>query len=215
MTGIYLLLVQLAFKASTPNIALFLMCAVLPWSWFTAATNDAMKSLQRNRGRLLAFQTNAAIFPLADVMATAVRFLASLPVFLGLAIFYQINLNQSLFWLLPLISLQLMLALGCSWWLAAAQSLAEDTENFWRLATRVWFFLAPSIYSLEQIPTAIGRWLWLNPFTVVFHGYRQIWIHGQMPELGSLWMALVAATVFAVAGYRVIRRSQPYLALQL
>jgi len=215
MTATYIALVQFAFRAETPHIALFLMCAVLPWAWFTAATNDALMSLKRNRGRLLSFRVNATIFPLADVLATLVRYVASLAVFLALLLYYGIRPSPELVWLPVLILVQGLFATGVALWLSVLQVYVEDTANIWRLTTRVWFFLGPSIYALSQVPAHIAWWLWWNPFTVIFHGYRAIWIRGEPPLMNHLLITSCIAVVFCTSGYIFIRRVQQRITLSL
>ena len=215
MTGTYVLVVKGAFRSGPPNYGLFVMCAMLPWTWFTAACGLGGVSLVANVRLLKSFRVSYAVFPTAEVAATGVRFLMSLLILGMLLVFYRIPVTWQLLWLPLLAAVQLVFTLGVCYWLSLAQVYAVDTQNLWQIVTRVWFFLSPSIYALDQVPEWIRGWYLLNPFAALFCSYRDVVIEGRPPELAHLGTAAVLGVVLAVSGLAVMRRLEGVLPLRM
>ncbi len=211
----YLLLIKLAFRADRPAGVLFLMCAVLPYSWFTAATNRSLGSLRSNRDLLQGFRIAYWLLPTSDVIACGVRFLFGLVVLVLLASYYDIPLTAKLLWLPLLVSLQLVLTIACGLWLAWLQVFSEDTAHGWQILTRIVFFLSPSLYSLDRLPEAWRSWAMLNPFAVLFESYRAIFIGGKDPVLWALAGSGLLSTIILLSGLGLLHRCRGRLVLWL
>lgn len=206
MTAAYMLVLRGAFRSETPHIGLFLLAAVLPWTWFVAATNSAMASLTQHAAILKGARVRYAAFPLAEVLAATVRFAASLAIPLVLMLALGVPWTLQLLWLPLLIAAQLALTLGAGVWLAAAHVFAEDTANAWRIITRVGFFLGPSLYSVEQLPGYAAHALRLNPFTPIFTGYRQVLLRDAAPDVAGLLVVMLIGVGLLASGLRVLGR---------
>ena len=78
MCATYVFMVRYAFPGhARPFHALFIMCALLPWTCFIAATNQAVRSFVGNKNLLKSFRFNYLAMPLSEVMAATVRFVCS------------------------------------------------------------------------------------------------------------------------------------------
>ena len=80
---------------------------------------------------------------------------------------------------------------------AAINVFYRDVGNIMRHVLRFWFYLSPTLYSVEDIHNIAGgnpliiRWFELNPFTYILGSYRSLIYYGTAPD----WIGLVA--VFA------------------
>ena len=215
MTATYLAMVELAFPSGRPQPALFLMCAILPWTWFIAATGEGGRSLVQNGNVLKSAAVPYVLFPTAEVTASTVRYLFSLVLLALLMVYYGLAPTPWLACLPLLMAVQYVLALGISYWLSCAQVYIEDTSHAWQIVCRVWFFLSPSIYGIDQIPARFHTLYLLNPFAALFTSYRNILIHGSAPEWPYLATALGGAALICVSGHFLLRRSQGTVPLHL
>ena len=74
--------------------------------------------------------------------------------------------------------------------------------------------LIDDIFSFNQLYTEQGGGYWLilifnlNPMTPIIKIYRQIIYYGQVPELGSLALALIIGIVFIVVGEVLFKKLQ-------
>ena len=216
MTATYFFMVQIAFRGGgIPNYPLFVMCAMLPWVWFSTAGSLAIHALVRNGRLIKSFRVSYLVFPSAEVLATTVRFAASLVILIVPMIYYGIAPTRQLLWMPLVIAVQLVFTLGMAYWLAISQVYIEDTINVWQVVTRIWFFLSPSIYAVEIVPERLRPWYMLNPFAVFFSSYREIVIHGTTPMLGYLTITAALGAILMLTGVLMMRRLQGTLPLQL
>ena len=215
MTATYFLMMKVFLGAREENFPLFIMCAMLPWVWFSTAGSLATQALIRNARLIKSFRVNYLVFPCAEVLATTVRFVISLVILVFLMAYYGVAPTWHLLWAPVLIAVQLLFTLGTAYWLALSQVYIEDTTNVWQVATRVWFFLSPSIYALDKVPEQLRPWYSLNPFAALFSSYRAIVIDGQTPMLGYLAITVVLSVVLLFSGILMMRRLQGALPLHL
>lgn len=211
----YVFMVKLAFRAGGPNYALFLMTAMLPWFWLLRGTHLALESLRRGSRVVKAYYINYAVFPTAEVLATAIRFGFSLPVLIPLMIYYGVSPTVALFWLPLIVLCQLVFVLGIGYWLSVGRIYIQGIQDFWKIFTRIWFFMSPCLYSADDLPERIRNWYMLNPVAVLFSAYRDVLIEGHAPEIGHLGYFTALALVIAATGLLLMRRQQGVLSLQI
>src|SRR5215471_3294453 len=60
------------------NYAVFLICALLPWTFFTQALTYAVDSMVTNSDLLRKVQVDKSVFPVAAVLSNVVNFMFSL-----------------------------------------------------------------------------------------------------------------------------------------
>ncbi len=215
MTATYLFMVTAAFGSQNRHPVLFLMCAILPWTWLVAGTRQALVSLAQNSRILSCMQVDYTVFPSAEVIASTIRFLFASLIIAGLMVFYQIPITVNLLWLAVLLVIQLLLTLGLGYWLALSQVYLEDTANAWQVVCRIWFFLSPSIYALEQVPASIQRWYLLNPMATLLSSYRHVIMNGQPPNLTYVTISSLVALALAGSGFMALRRAKGIIPLYL
>ncbi len=213
LAAVYSLVVRFAFRGTYDNYPLFVLCAVIPWAWFAAATSAAGGALRGSARLLHSASVSHLLLPTAEVLAHTYRFVAGLCVLTAVAAWYGFGPSWS-FAALPLVvGVQLLLTVGIGFLLALANTVVADTAHIWSVITRIWFFATPSLYSLDAVPAEM-RWLLVwNPFTTLFAAYRTIFLHGSCPDLlGLLGVALVA-TLVLVSGALLLRQQEGRLAL--
>ena len=94
----------------------------------------------------------------------------------------------------------LALAIG----LASINVFFRDVGNLSRHALRLWFYLSPGLYGIEDLRTAtasvpiIGQILLANPFAILFTAYRDVIYSERLPEWGGL-AALMGASLLLLA----------------
>ncbi len=196
----------------------FILCAMLPFKHFTSSLNGSAKIL-RGRDSLIksiAFPTMA--LPLTIVLAGFSNFLFGMIVLLATAAAFQLPLTfLSMLQVLPLMALQLVLVTGLCLAVACFGALVRDLSGFLGHVTRMLFYVCPTLYGVDLVAQrftkgALGQYAWsewiptlymLNPFAILFTGYRDALFYGQIIELRS-W-ALLGAESFVVLllGYRL------------
>jgi len=213
MCATYVFMVRYAFPPGRPYHALFIMCALLPWTCFIAATNQAGASFVGNKNLLKSFRFNYLAIPLAEVMAATVRFACSLIVLGILMIYYQVMPTFHLLWIPLLLAVQFIFMLGVSYILAVCQVFIQDTPNAWQVVSRIWFYASPSLYGLDKIVARVPddkKYIldiyMLNPFATIFTAYRDVVIEGHAPDVWMLGYVTLLGLVVLGIGMAIVRR---------
>jgi ABC-type polysaccharide/polyol phosphate export permease len=193
------------------NVALYLLCALLPWNFFTLVQNTAMGSIIGNAGLVRKVAFPREVLVLAQVGHGLVQFSIEMSL---LAIVLVIFGSPILPWLPVTILLMVLLAAfagGLGMALAAIGVYFRDLPYLWGIVLQVWFFATPIVYPpslLEDadVPSWVIRILSLNPMAVFAEAFRRTLYDGTAPGWKSvLALAAIAFTTLAI-GWKIFEK---------
>lgn len=192
----------------------FLFIGLMGWLWFASGLVSACASPVDRRELILRPGVPRAIVPVVSVLGAGVDYLAALPVLLGyLLLTTGIPLTALL---LPvLLGIQLVLMLGVSFALAAANVFVRDVRIVTEVALLLGFYVTPVFFSPEQVPDRFQLLLTLNPVAGLLEMQRDVLLRGVLPEATQLVASTLTAVVIAALGYSVYRRASPHFADEL
>ena len=99
---------------------IFSYAALLPWGLFSAALNQASRSLTSNHNMITKIYFPRLILPLSSVLAGLVDFAIASLILVGLMVYYKYVPAWEILWTLPLfILLAIITALGFALWFSA------------------------------------------------------------------------------------------------
>lgn len=187
---------------------IFSYTALIPWTLFSKALQDASRSLVANRHMITKVYFPRMILPLSSVMAGLVDFLIAFVVLLGMMWYYKIPPTVNV-WVLPLfLLLALVTAVGVGLWLSALNVLFRDINYVLPFLTQFWMYLTPVAYPSSMIPTKWQVIYALNPMTGVVEGFRWALLGtGQPPGIMTL-VSSIAAVVLLISGMFYFRRME-------
>ncbi|MCF7534703.1 ABC transporter permease [Pseudomonas petrae] len=111
--------------------------------------------------------------------------------------------------LFPLILVPLILAtLGISWLLASLGVYLRDVGHVITVLTTVLLFLSPVLYPVAALPAAYQPWLKLNPLTYIIEESRSVLLFGNLPDWGSLAIAIAVGTLIATVGFWFFQKTR-------
>jgi ABC-type polysaccharide/polyol phosphate export permease len=224
--AVYVVLVSVIFARPQPDYPLFVFAAILPWKWFTASIGDSISSVAGQGPLIRQLQFPKVVLPLAATFAGIVNFaFGMIPLVALLMLFYRDRLSPLLL-LIPVIAVvQLVFTLSLSLVLSAVNVFVRDIGNLSRHVLRLWFYLSPGIYSLENLeqstvlkehPTLL-RLLEMNPFAILFTAYRDV-IYGTPdggpipPDWAALGALLAVSVLLVLGGLIAFKRLEPSFA---
>jgi lipopolysaccharide transport system permease protein len=187
---------------------IFTFTALIPWTIFSKALQDASRSLVANSHMITKIYFPRMILPLASVLAGVVDFLIAFVVLIGMLIIYGIVPTSNI-WTLPLfLLLALITAVGVGFWLSALNVLYRDINYVLPFLTQFWMFLTPIAYPSSMVPQRFQALYALNPMTGVVEGFRWALLGtGQAPGIMTLVSTLVALTLL-ITGMFYFRRME-------
>jgi len=227
-TVVFQFLIRVTPEPGRPSginvFAFWLMCGLLPWTFFTAVVNGGMGALVGNenlikkvyfpRITLIVSSSAAALFTWSIEMLV----LAVLLVVVGSHLFVWIPLVLGMMILLALFST------GVAMMLSIANVYFRDTQHFVSILFQAWFYLTPILYPISLVAKQSVRMgplfgdvtvldlYELNPMVQFIEIFRNLMYDNRMPAPGTV-AACVVWTVIAVAiGSWVFEHNQAKLA---
>jgi len=158
-----------------PNYALFLFCGILPWTWFSSSLIESSNVLIAGGNLIKKVMFPAEILPIVTVLANMVHFLLGLPILVAFLVYFRAPLQFSeLIWFPAVVAVQLVLTLAFALILSALTVHFRDIKDILANLMTLWFFVTPIIYSWQNPPEQIRRYLDLNPFSHIAISYQEI-----------------------------------------
>ena len=135
-----------------------------------------------------------------------------------LFLFYSDRATPMLIFIPVIAAVQFVFTLALAVIVSAINVFYRDIGNVMRHALRLWFYLSPGLYSVQQIskmteghPT-IGTIIGLNPFTVLFESYRGVIYDGTLPSFTSLAALLAFSAGLLLIATLFFKRAEPSFA---
>ena len=182
-----------------PLFPVFVLCGLVPYNFFTAATVSATLSLVENAPLVKRVPVPRAVIPIAAVLSNVVHLLIQIALLFVLALAF--GLRPSIAWLwLPLVwVLYVAFLCGLALVLSAVNVYVRDMRYLVESFNMVLFYLVPIFYSFSIIPARYAAVYQFNPVAAMVLATRNIVLEGKAPPLSLLTNLLILA-VLAVAG---------------
>lgn len=202
-----------------PNFHIFVLCALLPWNFFSSSVRQATSSIVSNAQLVKKVYFPREILPISIVLSNLVNFVIALPVFFALALVSGASITP---WalLLPIpILVQVAFSTGMCLILATLDVFYRDTQIIMDVMMMAWFFVTPIFYPITEVPLeahvlgiTFNAQLWLrrlNPMASIVASYRDLLYRGAPTGLDFLLRTAATALIVLVAGYLVFLRYSP------
>ncbi len=213
MAGIYWVVFQFIFtnrggSTDQPYI-IFLLCAVLPWTWFNGNLSDATRAFRQEGKLIRSVRIPRSIWILRQIASKGIEFLISLSILAFFALIYLRAPSPMIFIYLPVaIALQVFLTVGCNFIIAPLAVFYRDLERVVKLGLRVLFYAAPVLYHFDFGNPVLHFLYGINPLAGILDLYRGMFF----PEIVD-WVyvvqSLISSTIIFTIGAVVFRRSIP------
>lgn len=205
--------------------ALWLLCGLLPWTFFATAVNVGMGTLIANVGLVQKVYFTRIVLPLSTIGSVGFNWLFEMAV---LVIALSIAGAFVLPWL-PIVLLTMVIlavfAAGLVLMLAIANAHFRDTQYFVGIIMQIWMYLTPIVYPISLVTTQsdrigglfgtsitlldVYRWNPLERFVEVF---RALLYDNRWPDADSYLIIVCWAVASFVIGLWVFRKNEKGLA---
>jgi lipopolysaccharide transport system permease protein len=210
--GVYLAFVVLIIDRGGEAPGLAVACAVVPFQLFLSTTFNALQ-LARDRSSLIQnVSFPRTLLPAATSVTETLGFAASLTLLALMMAVYAVAPTPSVLWLPAVVAVTIGFAMASAYPAALFGVWFREYVPFARSAVRVFYFLAPGVVALAQIPGAANELVRLNPLTGIFEAYRDVLLYGQAPAAWELAYPLAFAALVAAISVPLFRREQRELA---
>lgn len=203
--------------------SVWLLCAMLPWNFFTNCVNGSIASLLGNSNLIKKTYFPRQLLPAAATGANLVMHLIEMSILMVVLLAF---LNWRAFAFLPLtlcfVAIMAVFALGFGLLFSVLNVYFRDVEHFTSILFLIWLYLTPLVYPetfLTQHRPIAGVSLLaifkLNPMTDFAECFRATLYDGRFPPLGSSMYVIAWAIGMLALGLYVFSRLEGRLAEEL
>jgi ABC-type polysaccharide/polyol phosphate export permease len=196
---IYYFVFKVVMKVERPHYLPFILCGVLPWSFFAQSLNEATESIVGNHGLISKIPVPIQVFPYVVSITNFSTLIFALPIIIGLAWASGITPSFITILIFPYFLSLLVISYALGTVLAIAFVYLRDLKHAIGLILQIWFYATPIVYDKGMIPEKYKFVLYLNPVGASFVGIQEsvLGVTGSMvlSSLGALFWCGVSLWV--------------------
>jgi ABC-type polysaccharide/polyol phosphate transport system ATPase subunit/ABC-type polysaccharide/polyol phosphate export permease len=210
------------FDEGVAHYPLYLLTAIMLWTFFAEATGNSVGALVRNGALLRKVPVPPLALPLSVVLTALFNLVMNLVAVFAVLLASGIAPRPG--WLeLPLIVMPIaILATGSSLLVSSLYVRLRDIDDIWQVLRQALFYGSPVFYVAAAYPDAVERLFTSTPIAAAFTQARHALIDASAPSTaealgGTAWLAvpLGIALGVAVAGGWLFARESPRVAESL
>ncbi len=194
--------VKFGTSGSTSNFALYLMAGLLPWGAFAEALARSSTVILEHPNLVKRVVFPLQILPLVTVLSALVTEAIAFLTLLAGVLLYNHGLPSSLIYLPLIITPQILLTAGISWFVASLSVYIRDIRHLIALGLSAWMYGTPIVYPATALPEKIQFILWLNPMAGIVMDYRRVVLEGLTPDWQHYGVYTAMAVIVCVIGFK-------------
>lgn len=203
---VYTLVFSFIMKSNIENYAVFLVVALIPWTFFSTTLTQSTTSIVINSGILKKVYFPREILPISTVTSNLLNFLIACLIILGALIISGIGISWYIVFLPFVVLIQYIFSLGLAFILSSITVYIRDLEYFINVIIMLWFYFNPIVYSTELIPTKLLPIFKINPFYHIINAYRDILYYQTMPDWRMLCILFLICVSILLIGILVFKK---------
>lgn len=141
-----------------------------------------------------------AVLPASAVVTALLMYLPMLVVYATIHLLAGAPVTVALVMVPVIIAIQTVFNFGMALGFATLTVYFRDVSGFLPYVLRIWLYLSPVLYSLEEVPERFRTFFYFNPLTPLLTAWHQVLADGRMPSAATVVSAAAWATALLVAG---------------
>jgi lipopolysaccharide transport system permease protein len=186
----------------------FAYAALVPWTFFAQGLTQSAHSLVASQDLIRKVYFPRLAIPAAAVLAGLVDFAIAMCVLAGIMLYFGIVPTPHVVWVLPLLILAFITALGVGLWFSALNVQYRDVGYIVPFAVQFWLFATPIAYPSSLLPEQWRLIYSLNPMVGVVEGFRWALVGTETAPGPMVLVSALAAIAILAGGAFYFRRME-------
>jgi ABC-2 type transport system permease protein len=210
------------FGAGVENYALYLLTAIVLWTFFAEATNGAVRSLMNRENLLRKIRFPRLVIPISVSLTSLFNLSLNLVAVLVFAVISGVEPRWGWLELPVLVAMLAVLATGVGMLLSVLFVRFRDVEPIWDVALQVLFYGSPILYVATKYPDSVRELLMASPIATILTQMRQAFVDPSAPSAAQVsggWAHLLIPIAFTfgifILGWWFFSREAPRIAENL
>ena len=187
---------------SIPDFGAFVLCGIIPYSFFSLAWLSGTTSLVENAHLIKRVPVPREVIPLTAVLSNCVHLAIQCLLLVMVLLLRGKPPNRYWAWLPILLILQIVFVCGLSLITASLNVYIRDIRYLVESCNTVLFWLVPIFYSFAIIPPRYTEIYQLNPVAALVLCLRNVLLEAKPPVFSTL--VKLTSTSFLTFGFGVI-----------
>lgn len=206
MLAVYSFVFPYILRVNVENYTIFMIVALIPWNFFTAAIQMGTGSVVANGNILKKVYFPREIIPISITTSQLVNFLITCLIMFVFIIFSGVGFSWHIVIFPLLIIIQYLITLALTFVLSALTVFVRDIDHFVSVILMLGFYATPIVYQANMLPAKFQWALQINPMAQIVEAYRAIFYYHKMPDWTMLAIWGVASIVLLIVGYMIFKK---------
>jgi len=207
---VFIVVFDVLFKSNVKYYPVFLLCGLIPWTFFQNTVNSSVDCITSNVGLIKRVYYPREIFPLTVTLSNLVNMFLSFLVLIPVLVAFGLPITAKLL-LVPVVTLFLFLfALGLGLIFSCLNVFMRDTRQIAPFLVRLWFFVTPIFYAVEnRVPERLmDIYMTLNPMAVLLTLFRSLIMPYTYPKPEQIGVAMGVSIATFMVGYSFFKKNE-------
>jgi ABC-type polysaccharide/polyol phosphate export permease len=192
-----------------PAYPLFVLCGLVPYTFFAGAWSSGTTSLVDNAGLIKRVPVPREVIPVAAVLSNCVHIAIQVVLLFVFCLIYGYWPAWRWAWLIPIWVMYIAFVCGLSLGSSAINVMIRDTRYVVDSFNLVLYWLVPIFYSFTIIPDKYIPVYRFNPVAALVMATRNVLMDREPPPMTLIRNLAIAAVVTIGIGIAIFRRLKP------
>ncbi|MEI2743254.1 MAG: ABC transporter permease [Candidatus Competibacter sp.] len=180
--------------------SIYLCAGVIAWSLFAEILGRMNEVFLENGNLIKKANFPRICLPLIVIISSLINF----GLLFGIYLFFLISIGYWPGWtllsIIPLLALQLLLAMGLGVALGTLNVFFRDVGQITGVVLQFWFWLTPIVYTLQALPEGVQKFIKLNPLLPLIKGWQTVFLDHAWPDFTSFFPLMILALLMLWLG---------------
>ena len=213
---VYAIVFPYIMRVQTPNYLIFLICGIIPWTWFIMSLTLGTTCITGNSNLIKKVYFPREILPISTVTSGAINFLISCIIILIFAVVGGIGISWHLVFLPLIMIVQYIIQISLVFLVSAFNVYVKDVEYMVGFILNLLFYATPILYTTEMFADSKFAFIFkLNPMAYIVESYRNIFYAHEIPGLKSLGILFGFSLLLLVISYALFKKLEKRFAEEI
>ncbi len=203
---VYAIVFPYIMRVQTDNYLIFLICGIIPWTWFTMSLSLGTTCITTNSNLIKKVYFPREILPISTVISGGINFLISCVIILLFAIFGGIGISWHLVFLPVILILQFVITLSLVFLTSAFNVYVKDIEYMVGFILNLMFYATPILYKSDMFSGSPFAFIFkINPMAYIVESYRNIFYAHEIPGIKSMLLLFGIGIILLIICYKIFK----------